>query len=133
LWWKEENFRRVVIVEAEKKQCRERGSCRDHHAGHEDVLVVEGGAGGARGVHGGGGILSFLLDQDLLVPATGAAKCFLASARKSVQKKFSVSLSGDAEKGLFFVPNHARINRKPICLNYHHYFILVTNYACYST
>jgi hypothetical protein len=103
LWWKEENFRRVVIVEAEKKQCRERGSCRDHHAGHEDVLVVEGGAGGARGVHGGGGILSFLLDQDLLVPATGAAECFLASARKSVQKKFSVSLSGDAENKDFFL------------------------------
>jgi hypothetical protein len=49
------------------------------------------------------------------------------------KKKFSVSLPADAENKDFFVPNHARMNRKPICLDYHHYFILVTNYACYST
>jgi hypothetical protein len=54
---------------------------------------VEGGAGRARGVHGG--FLGFLLDQDLMVPAIGAAECLLASA--TTQQKCSVSIPCDAE------------------------------------
>jgi hypothetical protein len=88
LWWKEGKIRCRGGGGLKKKRCRELGSRRDEHAGHEDVPVVEGGAGRARGVHGG--FLGFLVDQDLLVPAIGAAECLLAPA--TAKQKCSVSL-----------------------------------------
>jgi len=86
-----------AFVAAAARRCAvgwvgDRRSRRDHHAGHEDVLV-DGGAGGAGG-DARRVVLGLLFKLDLLVPANGAAEGLLATASARVNRKmFSVARS----------------------------------------
>ena len=81
----------------------DRRSRRDHHAGHEDVLV-DGGAGGAGG-DARRVVLGLLFKLDLLVPAIGAAEGLLAPAR--AQGKIVVGSNSDAGSNYSVQPNNA--------------------------
>jgi len=101
-----------AFVAAAARRCAvgwvgDRRSRRDHHAGHEDVLV-DGGAGGAGG-DARRVVLGLLFELDLLVPAIGAAEGLLAPARaqgKIVQCR-SFFLNSDAGNNYSGQPNNA--------------------------